>query len=402
MPLIGDMLENRLIYMSGFSREEWKNTIFPAMRKRKMERGQKFRQGHFSGKTFDLEKFRNSPMITPNYARDTMVPQSSGVVAMILTNRRPEPVRGKVVRIRSVGQGFTSPLVTRRKGPLFFPEAVYRAIRQLCQRAGISVQALQKTTCRFDHDAFKAIERIMGFILGGSEEQVVRDILDGRNNPYGGLEISGHAIGASGLLQVAQAFILATEWQNYAEPTDFLPGSESAGETESKPSAILCSSVGAALTNLFFSFIEVYDEGQEIDHAYTFDPEEFDRVIPREGIFSEYESRLQNLHLGSHDGIVISYTIPNRNLLEFSAEFDVWVNLVQTGSGKVLALSRKELEIGDRVAFEDSGFPFRIIKRHARRHGRRDPLSLDAFDLKPCSKSVARKIIRECEKILKQ
>lgn len=393
MPLIGDMLERDLMGESAFSPEQWMKTIFPAMRKAKLSRGQAFTRAHFYGKEFSYNKFMESPMITPLYARDTMVPQSSGVVAVLLTNTRPDPVNGKVMRIRSMGQGFVSPLITRRRGPLLFSEAIYRALLQLCQRGGLSPKDLRGASCRFDHDAFKAIERTMGFILGFSEAEVVEKIFSGYNNPFGGLEICGHAIGASGLLHVAQAFSMITRdsscvVESAVDPAFF------------EVKSIVCSSVGAALTNLFFSFLEVYGEGEEIDHENRFDRDEFDAFLPKEKIFTDYEEKVDSLGLGSYGGIVLTYTVPNRNLLQFGAEFDVWVNLVQMRDGKVLALSRKELCIGDRVRVDSHGFPARIDKRYARRDCHDNPLAIESFRLAKASSREAGKVLKRCKKIL--
>lgn len=393
MPLVGDMLERDLMEESAFPPEQWMKTIFPSMRKAKLERGKAFTKGHFHGKEFSYDKFMECPMITPLYARDTMVPQSSGVVAVLLTNQRPEPVNGKVMRIRSMGQGFVSPLITRRRGPLLFPEAIYRALLQLCQRGGLCPEDLRAASCRFDHDAFKAIERTMGFVLGFGEAEVIDKILEGYNNPFGGLEICGHAIGASGLLHVAQAFSMVTHDPSSVDP-EALPPSFSEVKT------IVCSSVGAALTNLFFSFLEVYGEGDEIDGENRFDREKFDAFLPKEKIFADYEEKVASLGLGPEDGIVLTYTVPNRNLLEFGAEFDVWVNLVQMRDRKVLALSRKELCIGDRVRVDGHGFPARIDKRYARRDRHENPLAINSFRLAKATSREAGRVLKRCRKIL--
>ncbi|MCK5684228.1 hypothetical protein KAJ27_08900 [bacterium] len=394
MPLIGDMLETRLMEKSSFTSEEWKEIIFPAVRKQKMTRGQAFLNAHFRGKKFDLEKFQKAPMITPQYSRNTMVPQSSGIVAMLLTNEKPECKNGKYMRIRSIGQGFTSPLLTKRKGPLLFPEAIYRSLGQLCQRSGLSPEDLKNVDCRFDHDAFKAIERLNGFILGETETTVINNMLDGKNNPFGGLEISGHAIGASGLLQVAQAYMMVTEDTDYIDKAS-LPLKYSNSKT------ILCSSVGAALTNMFFSFLEIYDEGEEPKTSYRFNKENFNEFLPKERIFDEYSSKLDKLKLGKDDGIILTYTLPNMNFLEFFSDFDVYVTLVQMKERKVFALSKKIIPIGGKVKIDTSSFPFKIVKKYAQKVKGTDPMPLKSFHIEPSSSKERKAILAHCKKILK-
>lgn len=393
MPLVGDMIETLLMEKSAFSPEEWKEIIFPAVRKCKLERGQAFLKAHFHGKTFDLEKFMNAPMITPNYSRNTMVPQSSGIVAMLLTNERPPCVKGKYLRIRSIGQGFTSPLLTKRKGPLLFPEAIYRALGQLCQRSGLSPKDLKNVDCRFDHDAFKAVERLNGFILGETETSVIGNMLNGRNNPFGGLEISGHAIGASGLLQVAQAYLMVTENQS-AIDRRYLPMEYGDSRT------VLCSSVGAALTNMFFSFLEVYNEGEEPDTIYRFKKEEFDEFLPKIRIFEEYNAKLAQLDLAAGDGIILTYTKPDMNFLEFSSDFDVFLALVQMRDRKVLALSKKIIPIGMKVKIDTSGFPYKITKKYAQKVKGSDPMPLKTFHIEHSTPKERKDLLARCRKII--
>jgi acetyl-CoA acetyltransferase len=344
MPLIGDMLEKELMRISGFNQSEWLDTIFPAMRKAKLLRGQAFKAAHFYKKEFSLEKFINSPSITPIYKRDTMVPQSSGAVALILSNRPPEPVNGKVVRIRSVGQGFTSSHITKRPGPLWFPNAISNALFQLCKRGGLSVENIKNASCRFDHDAFKAIERSINFCLGETEKSTIENMLSGYNNPFGGLEICGHAIGASGLLHIAQAHMLATNDTDYID-TDHIVVKKDFKDIKS----IICSSVGAALTNLFLTYLEVASDDKDFVNDNNFDEQSFNKAFPVKNILNAYNEKVKSCELGPETGIIIASTRPNMNLLEFSSDFDVTVNLIETASGKVFALSQKDLSTGDKV-----------------------------------------------------
>lgn len=395
MPLIGDMLEKELMRISGFSEKEWQETIFPAMRKQKLKRGQAFKKAHFYGKKFDYKKFMDSPQITPVYKRNTMVPQSSGAVALLLTNKKPKSINNKIVRIRSVGQGFTSSLITKRQGPLWFPDAILRALYQLCKRGGINPQDLSKVSCRFDHDAFKAIERSINFCFGETEKSTIENMLSGYNNPFGGLEICGHAIGASGLLHIVQAHMLATK------DDDYLDSEHPVVKDQFKDiSSVICSSVGAALTNLFLTYLEIGSDDEEFDNTNNFDEEQFNTLFPVKSIMDSYSKKIEDAHLKKDDGIVITCTRPNMNLLEFSADFDVWVNLVQGLDTKYLSLSQKELRPGDKVKMDLSSFPCKIVKRYARKNSNEYPLDLKAFEPTPCSLFEARSILKTCKKIL--
>ena len=203
-----------------------------------------------------------SPWISPWLKRDHVAPASVGACAVLMTTdehlvSRWVRDRGarRVVRVLGVGEGDANVRVTHRPEPFGYGRSVRQALHQLCRVTGANADFLRASSFAVIHDAFPSIEMAFLTGLGFGASQSVQRSHTWWPNPFGGLTAFGHALGASGLVQVAKAFHIFTrppEWlpepQGPAFHTDFSRSSE--------PMHCLTTSVGGPLTHVVTTLLE--------------------------------------------------------------------------------------------------------------------------------------------------
>jgi len=204
----------------------------------------------------------DSPWISPWLKRDHVAPASVGATAVLLTTDESlvaqwvrERGARRVVRVLGVGEGDANVRVTHRPEPFGYGRSVRQALHQLCRVCGANLDFLRAASFAVIHDAFPSIEMAFLAGLGFGASQSVQRSLTWWPNPFGGLTSFGHALGASGLVQVAKAFHIFTrppqwlpELEGPAFHTDFSRSSE--------PMHCLTTSVGGPLTHVVTTLLQ--------------------------------------------------------------------------------------------------------------------------------------------------
>lgn len=213
----------------------------------------------------------DSPWISPFLRRDHVAPASVGACAVLLTTDDQLVSRwvrrhggNRVVRVLGVGEGDSNVRVTQRPEPFGYGRSIRQALHQLCRVTGTNLDFLRASAFAVIHDAFPSIELAFLSALGFGAYQAVQRAMTFWPNPYGGLTSFGHALGASGLVQVAKAFHV------FVRPEAWLrtpPGPSSWHcdfSVSSEPMHCLTTSVGGPLTHVVTTLLEAVPvEGDE-------------------------------------------------------------------------------------------------------------------------------------------
>ncbi|MFN3199125.1 MAG: hypothetical protein ACE366_12060 [Bradymonadia bacterium] len=349
---IGDLIMDHLIWASGLPPEDWREvlrdltlgkyaraSVYPQA----MEAAKARRRGPITPETY-ADARQNRP-VTPHYRLHDVCPNANGATALVLST---DPALASGVQILGMGEGHTKVALTERTDPLGRPAAMRRALRQLCHDAEVDPALLLDAghTVGIFHDAFPAIEASALAELDPTASWSWRldRLKAGWTNALGGLSAAGHALGNSGLLQIAQAFHLLTDDPRYLEA---LP------EVAQGRSFVLTTSVGAALTNVVSTLVGRLDDGAQTQLSRA-------RAAYDKGTINARWRRPAGDPMvddllaacGPGEGIVIARThVPHD---------DRWVHLVRTTQETVLAIcDAGVLPCGARVkVFE--GTPRRI------------------------------------------
>ncbi len=93
--------------------------------------------------------------------------------------------------------------------------SVRQALHSLCRVTGTNLDFLRASVFAVIHDAFLSIEMAFLGALGLASHDAVQRAMTFWPNPYGGLTAFGHALGASGLVQIAKAFhaLMSPPWR---------------------------------------------------------------------------------------------------------------------------------------------------------------------------------------------
>jgi hypothetical protein len=180
--------------------------------RRKMQAGLNYPAGINSGVPFK----RTTPR-TPWFDASDIAMPCCGAAATIITSdeelvEQIAASRGgtrfrtaPLTEVLAVGDGSTNPDLLHRKAPLPFAPAIYGALAATADDARMPISTL--TSCAFGvvHDAFPSIELSFLLALGLGWERSAERMAEGWSNPVGGLLNFGHALGASGLVQVNKA-----------------------------------------------------------------------------------------------------------------------------------------------------------------------------------------------------
>jgi hypothetical protein len=198
---------------------------------------------------------------------------SNGACAVVLTTdealvRKWLAATGqrRAVRVLGVGEGDADPRLAMRAEPFGFFKSLRQALVSLRRNTDTNHDFLRSSAFAVLHDAFPSIEHAFLLGLGFSPAEAMRRSRSYWPNPYGGLTAFGHALAASGLVQIAKAFHVFTQPEAYiqGEPGPLHPDCRRTSE------AMHCvtTSVGGPLSHIVATLLQ----SCPVDEA-TFDPQ---------------------------------------------------------------------------------------------------------------------------------
>jgi len=256
MLAVGDLLMDGFRRNLGLSRQQIARFL-TRLAERKFQAGEQYPAGILAGRPFK----RMTPR-TPYFdATDIAVP-CCGAAATIVTSdeelaRRIAGVRleryraAPVTEVLGVGEGSSNENLLRRQSPLLFATAAREAFAATADDARLPLSTFASCAFGVAHDAFPSIELSFLLGMGLSWERSAERMSDGWSNPFGGLLSFGHALGASGLVQVNKAHHLFSGDRRYAKDR---PGGRRSGFRESGALAFT-TSVGGPLSHVVGSLL---------------------------------------------------------------------------------------------------------------------------------------------------
>ncbi len=188
---------------------------------RKHQTGAHYPAGLSSGKPFRRDAprtpyFDASDIAAPCCgAAATIVTSDEELVSLLSATRSPRFSTAPVTEVLGVGEGSSNQNFLRRKSPLFFGTAVRDALADLADDATVPMSTFGSCAFGVVHDAFPSIELSFLLGIGLGWERAQERMQEGWSNPVGGLLTFGHALGASGLVQVNKAHHLFCVDQRY-------------------------------------------------------------------------------------------------------------------------------------------------------------------------------------------
>ena len=210
MLAIGDLLMDSIRRTLNLSREEVAQFL-ERVAERKFQAGALYLPGIESG-----QQFRRGPQRTPYFNATDIAAPCCGAAATIVTSDyelagRAALGRGSryrtapVTEVLGVGEGASSASILHRPTPMVFATAVREAMASTADDAHLPFSVFPSSAFAVTHDAFPSIE--LSFLLGTglSWKRSAERMSEGWSNPLGGLLTFGHALGASGLVQVNKA-----------------------------------------------------------------------------------------------------------------------------------------------------------------------------------------------------
>ena len=220
MLAIGDLLMDAVRRNSGVSRAEV-IALLERISSRKFDAAKQYPAGIQSGKPFR----RDSPR-TPYFDANDIAAPCCGAAACIVTSdeelalrvaaaRSPRYQAAAVTEVLGVGEGSSNENFLHRQSPLLFSTAVREALAATADDARRPISVFASSAFGVAHDAFPSIELSFLLAMGLSYERSVERMAEGWPNPFGGLLTFGHALGASGLVQVNKAHHLFSGDQRY-------------------------------------------------------------------------------------------------------------------------------------------------------------------------------------------
>jgi hypothetical protein len=138
----------------------------------------------------------------------TILTSDEELVARLAARRSPRYRRLPLVEVLGVGEGSSNANFLQRESPLLFATAVREALAATADDARLPHSVFAQAAFAVLHDAFPSIELAFLLGMGLGWERAKERARDCWGNPFGGLLAFGHAIGASGLVQVTKALHL--------------------------------------------------------------------------------------------------------------------------------------------------------------------------------------------------
>ncbi len=162
-----------------------------------------------------LQDVLNSPMISDPIRLLDSSPAGDGAAAVLLVSEKYASKENLVEIIASeVANNYF--LVVEREDPLFL-EATYIALKRALDKTGLKITDIDFFEI---HDAFTITAALSLETMGLSERgKAPRDALNGKFelngefpiSTFGGLKARGHPVGATGVYQVAEAYLQLTD-----------------------------------------------------------------------------------------------------------------------------------------------------------------------------------------------
>jgi acetyl-CoA C-acetyltransferase len=270
---LSDLIMDALAQRDGLPQEALREVVLPLIALEKYGRVKRYPYGQFAGKDplqhedGGLAAYLRRPVLTPYFRLDDVAPTTSGAVAVVLSS---SPLQGqRPLQLLGMGQGFVPSSMMWRRGPAERSRAIRDALRGACEDAQVSFEWLLDADFALIHDAFPAIEYFFLRELGLPPEQIIRRMVSGWSNPLGGLRACGHALGASGLLQVAKASHLIQQDPHYVTSPDLSqPPGPFPGDLRAPPyHRCFTTSVGGALTNVLATVLCVGEDAPSTARA---------------------------------------------------------------------------------------------------------------------------------------
>src|SRR5207302_1556616 len=137
------------------------------------------------------------------------------LAAAVSAARLPRYRVAPITEVLGVGEGSSNENLLHRQSPLVFGTAVREALADTADDARLPFTAFSSRAFGVAHDAFPSIELAFLLGMGLSWERAAERMAEGWPNPFGGLLSFGHALGASGLVQVNKAHHLFCVDQRY-------------------------------------------------------------------------------------------------------------------------------------------------------------------------------------------
>ena len=363
---MGDLVMDHIAFCSGMPPDLWRQ-VLETVTLDKYERAGRYpwsmqpAKEARQGSVVDLLAYRDptrNPWVTPHFRRDDVCASANGATALVLTSREAlTDTRGPRVRVAGMGEGHTTVAFSGRPGPVSRFAAIRRSLRHLCHSARVHPSLLRggAGTGAILHDAFPSIE--VAFLSELAPDapwsQLLGQLLSGTTHPLGGLCAGGHALGNSGLFQVAKAAHMLTADARYLSPAE---GSD--------PSCMLLTNVGSALTNVVATllFDDRGDTGalDAAQRAYAEDTVDAALAAPRsDPLFGPAIDGL-----GDTDGIVAARTRSHTRGGEPG-----WAYLLHTREGTRFALGTagEPHPIGSRLGLREEDGRLLVDSAHEQR-----------------------------------
>jgi acetyl-CoA C-acetyltransferase len=385
---LSDLIMDTLAQADGLGRDALRDIVLPFIALEKYARVKRYPYGQFAAKAplrgpdGPLAAYLARPPLTPYFRLDDVAPTTSGAVAVVLSASPTATQRP--LQILGMGQGFVPSSIMWRRGSAWRSRAIRDALRGACEDAQVSPEWMLSCDFALIHDAFPAIEYFFLRELGLKPEEIIRRMISGWSNPLGGLRACGHALGASGLLQVAKAFHLIQQDPRYVTDADLSGISPFPGDLGAPPyTRCFTTSVGGALTNVLATILWSPPDVAPGEAQPTPPPQPLQPPQPTQGRVIE---RPPSVELPTMRGLRAQVTpldvacegqVLAGTRLHYSATFgddarpmfgdvrDPWVYLVAldpdparaTALDRTLAYAPQPYHAGDRVALEPMRFP---------------------------------------------
>jgi acetyl-CoA acetyltransferase len=241
----GDLVMDRLAVAHGWSLADLREVFLPLVAMTKYRRVAGYPFGQLHGRApLTRDEYAEQARLTRYFNMHDVTPTSSGAVALVLSS---EPV-GAALEILGMGQAIVPISMAARSGDPIETKSIRRAITKACIDAQVDTDWLLSCDFALLHDAFVSIEYAFLAELGVDVAEITRRTTDGWSNPFGGLKTCGHALGASGLLQVAKAHQRIFRDRRYL--------TESAISSFDPAERCFTTSVGGPLTNVVVSLLQ--------------------------------------------------------------------------------------------------------------------------------------------------
>jgi len=207
MLAVGDLLMDAMRRTQGVSRAEVEQLLARSS-ERKFRWARAYPAALLSGRTPERNArrtpyFDGADIAAPCCgAAATVVTSDEELVSQVTRTPVPRYASVPVVEVLGVGEGSSNTNLLRRRSPLVLAPAVREALAAVADDGRVPLAGLSRSAFAVLHDAFPSIELAFLLSLGFPWEQAAERIRSGWSNPYGGLLTFGHALGASGLVQV--------------------------------------------------------------------------------------------------------------------------------------------------------------------------------------------------------